>query len=78
MGLQEATRYIPEVANQPSFAPAIRLIVTGVVLVLFIRFRPQGILPERRLRDRDPAGKGGAAVAVESVISGPSLDTGAA
>jgi branched-chain amino acid transport system permease protein len=78
IGLQEATRYIPEVANQPSFAPAIRLIVTGVVLVLFIRFRPQGILPERRLRDRDPAGKGGAAVTVESVISGPSLDTGAA
>jgi branched-chain amino acid transport system permease protein len=78
MGLQEATRYIPEVANQPSFAPAIRLIITGVVLVLFIRFRPQGILPERRLRDKDPAGKGGAAVAVESVISGPSLDTGAA
>ena len=78
MGLQEATRYIPEVANQPSFAPAIRLIITGVVLVLFIRFRPQGILPERRLRDKDPAGKGGAAVAVESVISGHSLDTGAA
>jgi branched-chain amino acid transport system permease protein len=79
MGLQEATRYLPEVANQPSFAPAFRLILTGVVLVLFIRFRPQGILPERRLRDEDPAGKGGTAtVAVDSPGTGPALDTGAA
>ena len=69
----------PEVANQPSFAPAFRLILTGIVLVLFIRFRPQGILPERRFRDEDPAGKGGTAtVAVESPVTGPALDTGAA
>jgi hypothetical protein len=45
--------------------------------VLFIRFRPQGILPERRLRDQDPAGKGDAAV-VETAVAGPTLDTGAA
>jgi len=78
MGLQEATRYLPEIANQPAVAPALRQIITGVVLVLFIRFRPQGILPERRLRDKDPLGKGGAAVATETAISGPTLDTGAA
>jgi ABC-type branched-subunit amino acid transport system permease subunit len=78
MGLQEATRYLPEIASQPAFAPALRQIVTGVVLVLFIRFRPQGILPERRVRDKDPAGKGGAAVAVEGAIAAPTLDTGAA
>lgn len=78
MGLQEATRYLPEIANQPSFAPAFQLILTGIVLVLFIRFRPQGLLPERRMRDEDPADRGGAAVAVETPIVGPSLDTGAA
>jgi len=79
MGLQEATRYLPEIANQPSFAPAFRLILTGIILVLFIRFRPQGILPERRFRDEDPAGKGGAAtVAAESPVIGPALDSGAA
>jgi branched-chain amino acid transport system permease protein len=77
MGLQEATRYLPEIANQPSFAPALRLILTGIILVLFIRFRPQGILPEHRLRDQDPAGKGDAAV-VETAVAGPTLDTGAA
>jgi branched-chain amino acid transport system permease protein len=78
IGLEEATRRIPEFNNQPSFQPAIRLILTGVVLVLFIRFRPQGLIPERRLRDEDPAGKGGSAVAVEPTITGPSLDTGVA
>ena len=79
MGLQEATRYLPEIAGHPSFAPALRLILTGIVLVLFIRFRPQGILPERRLRDRDPSGKGGAAVATgPAQVTGPALDTGAA
>jgi ABC-type branched-subunit amino acid transport system permease subunit len=78
MGLQEATRYLPEVAGHPSFAPAFRLIITGVVLVLFIRFRPQGILPERRMRDHDTSGKGGAVVAVEHAVTGPALDTGAA
>ena len=79
MGLQEATRYLPEVAGHASFAPAFRLILTSVVLVLFIRFRPQGILPERRLRDKDTSGTGGtAAVAVEKPITGPALDPGAA
>jgi branched-chain amino acid transport system permease protein len=79
MGLQEATRYLPEVAGHASFAPAFRLILTGIVLVLFIRFRPQGILPERRLRDKDISGTGGtASVAVENPITGPALDPGAA
>ena len=78
MGLQEATRYLPEIANQPGFAPALRLIITGVVLVLFIRFRPQGILPERRFRDKDAAGKGDATAAVGPVVTGPNLDAGAA
>jgi len=77
MGLQEATRYLPEIAGHPSYSPALRLIITGVVLVLFIRFRPQGILPERRLRDGDPAGKGGATVAVEQTVTAPAFGSGA-
>lgn len=78
MGLQEATRYLPEVAGHPSFAPAFRLILTGIVLVLFIRFRPQGLLPERRMRDRDPGGRGGTEMVAEPPVTGPALDTGAA
>jgi branched-chain amino acid transport system permease protein len=78
LGLQEATRYLPEFAGHPTFAPALRLILTGVVLVLFIRFRPQGILPERRMRDKGPKGTGGVTVAVEHPVTGPALDTGVA
>jgi branched-chain amino acid transport system permease protein len=78
MGLQEATRYLPEIAGHPSYAPAFRLILTGVVLVLFIRFRPQGILPERRMRDRDPTGKGGVAVVdIEQPVTAPAFGSGA-
>jgi branched-chain amino acid transport system permease protein len=76
MGLQEATRYLPEIGGHPSFAPAFRLILTGVVLVLFIRFRPQGLIPERRMRDRDASGKGGA-VAVEQPVTAPAFGSGA-
>ena len=78
LGLQEATRYLPEFAGHPTFAPALRLILTGIVLVLFIRFRPQGILPERRMRDKGPKGTGGVKVAVEQPVTGPALDTGVA
>jgi branched-chain amino acid transport system permease protein len=77
MGLQEATRYLPEIAGHPSYAPALRVILTGIVLVLFIRFRPQGILPERRTRDQDPTGRGGATVAVEQAVTAPAFGSGA-
>lgn len=79
-GLQEATRYLPEIAGHPDYAPAFRLIVTGVILVLFIRFRPQGILPERRMRDRGPKGDGGGEVPIEHVehpVTAPAFGSGA-
>ncbi len=59
VGAQEATRLIP---SSPSTAPAIaasRLIIMGVILILIIRFRPRGILPERPWIDRSPVPAGG-------------------
>jgi ABC-type branched-subunit amino acid transport system permease subunit len=50
--IQESTRFLPEVPGYPAVVPALREIVIGAVLVLFIRFRPQGLLPERRYVDR--------------------------
>ena len=50
--VQESTRFLPEVPGYPNIVPALREIVVGAVLVLFIRFRPQGLLPERRYIDR--------------------------
>ncbi|HSS93549.1 MAG TPA: branched-chain amino acid ABC transporter permease [Candidatus Dormibacteraeota bacterium] len=57
MGLlvQESTRFLPEVPGHPQIVLALRGAVIGLVLVLFLRFRPQGLLPERRFVDPDPA-----------------------
>jgi branched-chain amino acid transport system permease protein len=52
--VQESTRFLPEVPGYPAVVPALREIVIGAVLVLFLRFRPQGLLPERRYVDRLP------------------------
>jgi branched-chain amino acid transport system permease protein len=52
--IQESTRFIPEVPGHPDIVPALRVAVIGLVLVLFLRFRPQGLLPERRYVDRLP------------------------
>src|SRR5579859_4262245 len=50
--IQESTRFLPDVPGHPTVVPALREIVIGAVLVLFLRFRPQGLLPERRYVDR--------------------------
>jgi ABC-type branched-subunit amino acid transport system ATPase component/ABC-type branched-subunit amino acid transport system permease subunit len=65
VGVQEVTRYIPQIGNNASSGDAIRLIVIGLLIVIVLWFRPQGILPERRARDRLPgvlAGAGNLAV----------------
>ncbi len=40
--VQESTRFLPDVPGHPEVVPALREIVVGLVLVLFLRFRPQG------------------------------------
>jgi branched-chain amino acid transport system permease protein len=45
---EEATRYIPANANNPDLVPALQWVVIGLLIALFLWFRPQGILPERR------------------------------
>ncbi len=55
MVVQESTRYLNDVPGLPiAFLLSLREIVIGAVLVLFLRFRPQGLLPERRYVDRLP------------------------
>ncbi len=53
--VQESTRFLPEISGHPAIIPALREIVVGAVLVLFLRFHPQGLLPERRYIDRAPS-----------------------
>src|SRR5215469_9700332 len=52
MLIQESTRFLPDVPGFSVYIPPLREIVIGAVLVLFLRFRPQGLLPERRYVDR--------------------------
>ena len=59
--VQESTRFLPEWPGRPNVDPALREILIGAVLVLFLRFRPQGLLPERGYVDRGTLGGGGAA-----------------
>jgi branched-chain amino acid transport system ATP-binding protein/branched-chain amino acid transport system permease protein len=47
LGFLEATRYLPQVGG-PGLIPALEWVAVGVLIVGFLWFRPQGILPERR------------------------------
>ncbi len=49
IGFQEAARFLPPI-GRAGLIDAIQWIVIGVLLLLFLWFRPQGILPERRRR----------------------------
>ncbi|HET8607617.1 MAG TPA: branched-chain amino acid ABC transporter ATP-binding protein/permease [Gaiellaceae bacterium] len=49
LGFLEATRYLPPVGG-PGLVPALEWVAVGLLIVGFLWFRPQGILPERRRR----------------------------
>jgi len=48
LGFLEASRYIPDTFGRPGLVPALQWVAVGLVIVLFLWFRPQGVLPERR------------------------------
>jgi ABC-type branched-subunit amino acid transport system ATPase component/ABC-type branched-subunit amino acid transport system permease subunit len=49
VGFEEITRYIPASNNlPPNLIPSLQWVAIGLLIVLFLWFRPQGILPERR------------------------------
>ena len=47
VGFEEVTRYIPPAPN-PALIPALQWVAIGLLIVLFLWFRPDGILPEKR------------------------------
>ncbi|HUY98305.1 MAG TPA: branched-chain amino acid ABC transporter permease [Verrucomicrobiae bacterium] len=59
LGFLEATRFIPPF-GPPGLVPALEWIVTGTLILVFLWFRPQGVVPERRRRlsKRLPAAAG--------------------
>src|SRR6185437_3819188 len=56
VAFEEATRYIPPVPGNPNLIPALQWVVIGCLILVFLWFRPQGILPEprRKLATRVP------------------------
>ena len=49
--IPEATRWLPEVPNRPELFPSIRNIVSGLLILAVLRWRPRGIIPEPHRRD---------------------------
>ena len=48
----EATRFIPQIPSSPQLVDSFRYIAIGILLLLTVRFRPQGIIAEKRFRVR--------------------------
>lgn len=49
VGINESTRFLPSSLPPELIGPG-RGVLIGVLLILFLRFRPQGLLPETRVR----------------------------
>lgn len=52
VGVQEITRQIPQIGTNASGPDAIRLILIGLLIVAILWWRPQGLIPEPRAKDR--------------------------
>src|SRR5215472_217394 len=66
VGFEEVTRYIPTSNNlPPNLVPSLEWVAIGLLILIFLWFRPQGILPERKRVIRPP----GAAVATATVAT---------
>jgi branched-chain amino acid transport system ATP-binding protein/branched-chain amino acid transport system permease protein len=64
VGFEEVTRYIPTSNGlPPNLIPSLQWVAIGLLIVVFLWFRPQGILPERKRITR--------LLPAESVPAGP-------
>ena len=69
VGFEEVTRYIPTSNNlPPNLIPSLEWVAIGLLIVVFLWVRPQGILPERKrvikTAGQTPSGPAGADVLV--------------
>lgn len=49
LGFEEVTRYIPPF-GPPGLVPALQWVAIGLLIIVFLWFRPQGVIPEPRRR----------------------------
>jgi branched-chain amino acid transport system permease protein len=76
VGFEEVTRFIPTSNNlPPNLIPSLEWVAIGLLIVIFLWVRPQGILPERkRVIRAGPAVAGGGAAAAPSGGASPDAD----
>jgi branched-chain amino acid transport system permease protein len=74
LGFEEATRFIPSSLGPPGMIPAFQWVAIGLLIVGFLWFRPQGIIPEprRRIYAKAQATGTGTAAALALARSSPS------
>ena len=69
---EEITRFVPSF-GPPELIPALQWVAIGILILVFVWFRPQGVLPERKrviaLPGGDPAAGGAQAPLAESVAA---------
>jgi branched-chain amino acid transport system permease protein len=70
IGFIELTRYLPNIASRPEFAPSLREVLIGLLIVLMLKFRPQGLFPDRHGLPRSPGGTGPLARALAGIGRG--------
>ena len=74
VGFEEVTRYIPTSNSlPPNLIPSLEWVAIGLLIVVFLWLRPQGILPERRrvVKDARTGPARPAAAATAAVVSLP-------
>jgi branched-chain amino acid transport system permease protein len=49
----QGTRFLPSISSQPQLIPALRYIAVGVLIIVVLRLRPRGVLPEKTIQIRD-------------------------
>jgi branched-chain amino acid transport system permease protein len=70
VGFEEVTRFIPTSNNlPPNLIPSLEWVAIGLLIVVFLWFRPQGILPERKRVISLPAAEPGASAAAAPLVS---------
>ncbi len=47
LGFEEVTRFLPSIGS-PAFIPAMEWVLIGLLIITFLWFRPQGVIPEKR------------------------------
>lgn len=54
MGLfVQGTRFLPSIPGQHQLIPALRYIAVGILLIVILRLRPQGLLPEKAIKKEE-------------------------